>query len=791
MIARTRRTPAAAPSAPDTRLRVLGPALVLAALLTIYAATACRTTGPADACEFTVVMTTWGVAHAPGFPLQSLLGNLVSLLPHPGEPAFALNLMNALFAALACAVLAISVQLLTGQAWAGVAAGLALGTSRIFWENALIDEAFALNTLLGALLLALWSRWARHVGTGPPAGRTLPAAALVLSGVLTHHTTLVLLAGPFVVMVAVTWIAARRRGAAGSVAPLLVRCALFAGLGLLPLLYLPLAARLDPPLDWGNPRDLHALLDLLLRRDFGSGTLAVPGIAANQVLQHGEAASPLGMRQYLIFWSRLPESFGWVFPALAIAGLLDALRRFRATFALALLFFAALTLFFTRVNTPVVPLYVGITQRFYLLPHLVLAWLAGIGIAGIADRTPRALPRGPALATAVLIGCTSVAMAFTHWRAVDQRANTFTRDFGANLLAGVPERALLFSNGDLQGNSVYYQQATLGHRRDVSLIDQPMMGAPWYVEQLRRRNVLALPAPSSPESAEALGRTRAWLDLCVPRPGAKSARPVVALQLMDDSYRDAYRMIPMGLWAAVVPRGERPDLRAWTRDFVSVVRRWQVRSLDGSYAPTSWEADAGVFYPYALGSLRALVDMAGLLGALDSSHVEVEALTIADRWQGTRRAEYLAQQADFWFQCLVDSLVPADARTADLLASRALALARASLSLDSTNVQALQTTAALVSSIPSLRDPELELSIRRRIARERPGDIGELAPYFQLALAMMKDPATRDPEILAQAEAVRRRFITVVGISRRISPDPMLATLEAQWSTPLPALVGP
>src|SRR5437667_7585438 len=139
-------------------------------------------------------MASWGVAHAPGYPLLTLLGNLVSHLPHPGEPAFVLNLLDAGFGALACAVLSAAIATQTGNPWAGFAAGLALGTSRIFWEYALVVEVFSLNALMAALLLDLFSRYLRS--PGPRGLWTLSASAAVMASALTHHLTLVLVALP-------------------------------------------------------------------------------------------------------------------------------------------------------------------------------------------------------------------------------------------------------------------------------------------------------------------------------------------------------------------------------------------------------------------------------------------------------------------------------------------------------------------------------------------------------------------------------------------------------------------
>src|SRR5512140_1305112 len=107
---------------PPPRVRAAAFSSVFLATFALYAATACRTVGPGDSGELTVVMSTWGVAHAPGYPLMSLIGNLVSLFPFPGEPAFVLNLLTSLFGALGAAVLGAAVVETTGSIAAGVIA---------------------------------------------------------------------------------------------------------------------------------------------------------------------------------------------------------------------------------------------------------------------------------------------------------------------------------------------------------------------------------------------------------------------------------------------------------------------------------------------------------------------------------------------------------------------------------------------------------------------------------------------------------------------------------------------
>jgi len=775
------RPPAAAAAAPFPQGL---PALLFLLLAAVYTWTACRTVGPGDSGELTVVMASWGVAHAPGYPLLTLLGNLVSHLPHPGEPAFVLNLLDAGFGALACAVLSAAIATQTGNPWAGFAAGLALGTSRIFWEYALVVEVFSLTALMGALLLLFLAHFLKGIERDRIALWPLPASALVMSTVVTHHATLSLLAGPLVLVYAAVAPSLARRGVARSrllrVGALVVAAALT---GLLPLLYIPLAARHDPPLNWGNAQDLHGLLRLLLRQDFGSGRLAIQEVVVRTLLENGERASPLGLRHLGLFLSDLPHSFGWLYPALAPLGLYWAARRARALLLLTVLFLGALVVFFGRVNTPIVPLYLGVTRPFYILAQLVLAFLGGLGIAQLMGRAARFHSRGSAVAWVLVMIGTGPAMLLLHWRSVDMRGNTFTRDLGANLMAGMPSGAIVFSSGDLFRNSFHYQQVCLGRRRDLTLVDQPMMAAAWYVDQLRRRHALELPDRMTAYTGEPATRSRAWLDLNLGPAAAGARRRILAVQCIDDDYRSAYRLVPMGLWAEVRPGPERPDLGPWADAYSDVVRRWAIPSLDVDYPGTSWEASTGTSYTRALANLEALRDLVRALGR--GSSPEPPALAAAGRWRDLRRADYLANQAEFWLVCNVDSLVPPREDTDSLLATTALALARASLVLDPDNLHGLKVAAALMSAVPRLDDPRAEAQIRRRIVLQRPGDLSELTAYLRAAARLMRDPAVRNEGLQEEAEAARRRFVGLLDLALKLGNDPDLERQRERWSAPL------
>jgi len=67
----------------------------------LYLATCSPTVNFTDSGELITVAWTWGIAHPPGYPLYTMLGGLwIHLLPF-GNPAWRMNILSALFAALA------------------------------------------------------------------------------------------------------------------------------------------------------------------------------------------------------------------------------------------------------------------------------------------------------------------------------------------------------------------------------------------------------------------------------------------------------------------------------------------------------------------------------------------------------------------------------------------------------------------------------------------------------------------------------------------------------------------
>jgi hypothetical protein len=192
--------------------------------------------GTVDSPEFQQAAYSMAVAHPTGYPLYLLLGRLwIAIFPF-GDVAFRMNLLSAVFAALAVWALYALVRQITSNIIAGIAATALFSVQGIPWSQASIAEINTLNTLLVALTFLSFVLWAD--GRLP-----LHIAALAFGLAASHHRTMLL----YVVPLALFAIFAVRSGRAPRVRR--SHLALSALLALLPFAayaYLPLRAYTTP-----------------------------------------------------------------------------------------------------------------------------------------------------------------------------------------------------------------------------------------------------------------------------------------------------------------------------------------------------------------------------------------------------------------------------------------------------------------------------------------------------------------------------------------------------------------
>jgi len=335
----------------------------------LYLRTLAPGVGTKDGFELQVVSATLGIAHPTGYPLFTLLGRLfITLLPF-GSPAYRINLMCALFAALAVPLIfAVGRQVLKRRAPAAVAA-LTFAFTPTFWTQASIPEKYTLNVWFVTLVIYLAVRWAQD--TGDRKARWFYWLAFAYGLSLTHHRTMLLLA-PGLALYALL----AEPGLVRQPKRLLIALGVFAA-PLLLYLYVPWRAYAQGwHMSW--PEFVQHI----------SGSEYTPALRLDEWLTSaGRRAT------YLRF---LRNQFGTLGMALGVIGWLSLVRR-RWRFALfSIVTWAAYVIFAIGYHA-----YYN-DVNYFLPSHLVFALWIGAGVGALAR---------VAAATARRLGCSSRCLA--------------------------------------------------------------------------------------------------------------------------------------------------------------------------------------------------------------------------------------------------------------------------------------------------------------------------------------------------------------------------------------------
>lgn len=156
-----------------------------------------------DSAEFQTLAYTLGTPHSTGYPTYLLLARLVGLLPI-GTPAWRINLVSALGAAVAVGGVYLLARQLTPDRIGPALGSLALALSGLFWSQAIIAEVYTPALAWLAIILALLWRWdAQFPGrcNSPQAQWTLFAASTLAGLGLGMHMYVGLIAPAAVVWV--------------------------------------------------------------------------------------------------------------------------------------------------------------------------------------------------------------------------------------------------------------------------------------------------------------------------------------------------------------------------------------------------------------------------------------------------------------------------------------------------------------------------------------------------------------------------------------------------------------
>ena len=101
-----------------------------------------------DAGLFQMICHNGGLGHPPGYPLFVLSCQQFVDLPFFDQSVFAANLLSALFASAACALLYLIANDILDDRWTSGAVSVCFGLSMTFWSQAIIVEVYSLAVLM-------------------------------------------------------------------------------------------------------------------------------------------------------------------------------------------------------------------------------------------------------------------------------------------------------------------------------------------------------------------------------------------------------------------------------------------------------------------------------------------------------------------------------------------------------------------------------------------------------------------------------------------------------------------
>jgi hypothetical protein len=533
----------------------------------VYLATLSPTVAGGDSGELIAVAYTLGVAHPPGFPLFALLGKLFTLLPF-GAIAWRVNLMSAVCDSAAAFLLCRAASRWTGSIWSGVIAAGAFAFSPVVWPYAVTAEVFALNNLFVAGLIDL-----SVSATLQPLQRRwiVPLSMFWLGLGFSNHHTLVFFGLPFVLY----QLSLERRKLTDP-RFLAVQASAFA-IGMLPYLYMPLAASARPPIAWGDPSSWSGFVTQFLRREYGTFQLASETMGDSQ---------PQLMRRLLTFGERWASSTFWLGPVLVLGALVTVFRR---SFGRALtgLWVGALTIYLVVFSALAnvhldIPLHVTVQERFWQQAIVVASALMGVGLFELGRTFPGKIGRvlSPALAVAL-----PAALLLANFPTMDHSHRLVIRNHCDAILRSLPRNAVLFTSSDETSNGVRFLQVVEGVRRDVRVIPTGLATKPWF-RLFAAKHLLGVTLPtrgedrSDPSSFTAL----AFMDANIRHFPIFIVNREPWLQTLEERYH----VWPVGVADQVLPGGTEPELEPWVRGAQASFAGFDVTAAS-RYPVGTWE----------------------------------------------------------------------------------------------------------------------------------------------------------------------------------------------------------
>ena len=410
-----------------------------------------------------------GVPHSPGYPLFTFLGFLLANLPISLPVVSKVGLISVFSSLLGLFIFYKLSYRSTKDFLISLLSTSILGFSYMFWLHAEIPEVFALNNFFALILFYLAVVFYQEKQV-----IYLYLFVFFASISLTHHQTILFIFPSLLILVIKHFkfiFLSKKR----------VTLLLIIGiLGLLPYLYIPIAASRNPVINWGDASTLNNFIRLILRKDYGEFAPNPFNVSYADVLTELIFVKDYFLK--LIFTLTLPVI---LFCVMGIVRLFTIDKRILFSFLLAFLFSGPFFVFYgTRfvANTSEF----GVIERFYVLSSVVFLLFLPYGLSMTRRFFDAMFTRLFSKSVAYSGLCIAILFAIPLILLKDNFAKTdlsktqIGNNFALDILTPLPQNSVIFPHTDTITFNIWYAHYVLGIRGDVEIVNIPGAGGHSY-----------------------------------------------------------------------------------------------------------------------------------------------------------------------------------------------------------------------------------------------------------------------------------------------------------------------
>lgn len=443
-----------------------------------------------DSGELAAVQATLGIAHPTGYPLFTILGYIYSLLPLPFTKIYQLNLLAAMYCAVAVGMFSYTVktvldnlssfqtikQLKSGKKSKSkqetvnfelnenqkiifsVLSGLSLAFSKTVWFQSTSVEVYSLHMFLISLIL-LWLIKS-FIGESSEKfslkNNWVIFSIMLALGFSNHMTTLLILPGTAYLYFN------KEKFSSNSFRKLGIMIFSFVILLVLIYSYLPIRASQNPNLNWGNPVDIERILRHVSGFQY-------------QVWLFSSTESAKKQLEYFI--SNLPNEY-FLSLILAVIGILVSFRYSKKFFIFNLITFLTTVLYSINYD-------ISDIDSYFLLAYISLANFILFGLLQVYRfLSAKKINQNIILIILFLFPASQLIRNFPE---VNQSKTVVYENYTKSLMNSVTDDAMILSyQWDYFISPSYYYQLVENFKPEIAIVDKELLRRSWYFNQLER-----------------------------------------------------------------------------------------------------------------------------------------------------------------------------------------------------------------------------------------------------------------------------------------------------------------